>query len=134
MPSHTPGTTIHLPHGQTVTVTRVYSGFEFRANNLNVHQSVFPPGWSILLTTRLYDEEEDDEPLTEKEKIFGRQGREPLKFTRPTLHNDCLCISQIVNPSSTDFKPAASPTRQIAMMLWVTLWWYFHLVCDLPQS
>ncbi|KAL8343578.1 hypothetical protein RB598_004771 [Gaeumannomyces tritici] len=47
-------------------------------------------------------------------------------YTRPTLHDDCLFISSISNPSSSDFKPAASPTRQIAMMLWITLYWYFH--------
>ncbi|ROV92176.1 hypothetical protein VMCG_09286 [Cytospora schulzeri] len=47
-------------------------------------------------------------------------------FTSPTLQNDNIFISSISNPSSAHFKPAASPTRQIAMMLWITLYWYFH--------
>lgn len=47
-------------------------------------------------------------------------------FKRPTLHNDNLFISSISNPSSHDFKAPTSPTRQIAMMLWATLYWYFH--------
>lgn len=48
------------------------------------------------------------------------------RFKKPTLHNDHLFISSISQPSSTDFKQTGSPTRQIAMMLWATLWWYFH--------
>jgi hypothetical protein len=47
-------------------------------------------------------------------------------YTKPTLQNDNLFISSISNPSSSEFKPAASPTRQIAMMIWITLYWYFH--------
>ncbi|QIW99416.1 hypothetical protein AMS68_004934 [Peltaster fructicola] len=48
------------------------------------------------------------------------------RFKTPSLNNDHLFISSISNPSSSDFKPVTSPTRQIAMMLWATLWWYFH--------
>lgn len=48
------------------------------------------------------------------------------RFRKPSLRNDHLFISSISNPSSNDFKPASSPTRQIAMMLWASLWWYFH--------
>ncbi|KAJ8612746.1 hypothetical protein MRB53_037322 [Persea americana] len=55
-----------------------------------------------------------------------QEGRPYTGYTRPTLQNDHLFISSISNPSSQDFRPAASPTRQIAMMLWATLWWYFH--------
>ena len=121
------GTTLHLPNGQTVTVSPIFGGYSFKANNLNVHHSVFPPGWAITIHTQ-EDYDEDDEPLTEAEKVFGSNKHPVHKFTRPTLRTDHLFISSISNPSSTDFKPAASPTRQLAMMLWVTLWWYFHLV------
>ena len=121
------GTTLHLPNGQTVTVSPVFGGYSFKANDLNVHQSVFPPGWSIIINTK-ESEEEDHEPLTEKEKVFGSSKHATLKFSRPTLNRATLYLSTISNPSSIDFKPAASPTRQIAMMLWITLWWYFHLV------
>ena len=48
------------------------------------------------------------------------------RFRKPTLQNDHLFISSISNPSSSEFKPSSSPTRSIAMMLWATLWWYFH--------
>jgi hypothetical protein len=48
------------------------------------------------------------------------------RFTSPTLNRDSFYISYIVNPPSSDFKPVTSPTRQIAMMLWATMWWYFH--------
>ena len=48
------------------------------------------------------------------------------RFTKPTLQNDYLYISSITQPSNDAFKPASSPTRQIAMLLWATLWWYFH--------
>lgn len=48
------------------------------------------------------------------------------RYRKPTLTGDHLYISSISNPNSSDFKAAASPTRQIAMMLWATLYWYFH--------
>lgn len=121
------GTTLHLPNGQTITVSPIFGGFSFKANDLNVHQSIFPPGWSIIINTSDGDPN-DDEPLSEKEKVFGSNKHPTRKFSRPTLHNDNLYISTISNPSNTDFKPATSPTRQIAMMLWASLWWYFHQV------
>ena len=48
------------------------------------------------------------------------------RYKKPTLQNDHLFISSISNPNSNEFKAPISPTRQIAMMLWSTLWWYFH--------
>ena len=48
------------------------------------------------------------------------------RFTQPTLRNDSLYLSSISMPPSTDFKSPQSPTRQIALMLWATLYWYFH--------
>lgn len=122
-----PATTLHLPNGQTVTVTPVFGGYSFKSNNLNVHHSVFPPGWSIVINTQ-DDVSNDDEPLTETEKVFGSNKHPPHKFKTPTLRNDHIYISTVSNPSSADFKPATSPTRAYAMMLWITLWWYFHLV------
>ena len=128
------GTTLHLPHGQTVTVSHNSIGYEFKANNLNVHHSAFPPGWTIVIDTAENDDEEE-ELDTELDFYLNRSTKKPpKKFTRPTLRHDNLFISSISNPSSDDFKPAASPTRQIAMMLWTTLWWYFHLVSAHTRS
>lgn len=117
---------IHLPNGQTLTVTPVFAGFSFKSNDLNVHNSAFPPGWTIIIESQ---EDEDDEVA-----VNGRDSHDKFKqdrvhrYRHPTLHSDRMFISSISNPSSTDFKPATSPTRQIAMMLWATLWWYFHQV------
>lgn len=47
-------------------------------------------------------------------------------YRKPTLQSDSIFLSSISNPSSSDFKLPTSPTRQIAMMLWATLYWYFH--------
>ena len=127
---------IHLPDGQNFTVTPVFAGLFFKSHELSTHNNAFPIGWSVVLHTE--DAEGDDNgdggnsnnnnsknnnsgdgtPHTDKRHIHS--------FTRPTLQNDKLFISSISSPSSNDFKPAASPTRQIAMMLWVTLYWYFH--------
>lgn len=49
------------------------------------------------------------------------------RFKEPTLKNDMFYISSITMPSNDAFKPPSSPTRQIAMLVWATLWWYFHL-------
>ena len=118
---------VYLPNGQTLTVSPVFAGYSFKSNDLNVHQSAFPPGWTIILESEdELDEEtavqgEDASPLLKKRHVH--------RYKNPTLHNDSMFISAISNPSSIDFKPATSPTRQIAMMLWATLCWYFHQVC-----
>ena len=119
---------IHLPNGQTLTVSPVFAGLSFKANDLNVHHSVFPPGWTIILESVEAQHNGDESPPDEKEQIYGSRRNPPRRYKVPTLHNDNLFISSISNPSNTDFKPATSPTRQIAMMLWATLGWYFHQV------
>ncbi|EEY16767.1 aerobactin siderophore biosynthesis protein iucB [Verticillium alfalfae VaMs.102] len=119
-----PPTMLHLPDGQNFTVTPVFSGLFFKSHERNTHHNAFPIGWTVVLNT------EDDlapgetaDPDDEDEQIRRRRIH---AWKKPTLQNDNLFISSISNPSSSDFKPAASPTRQIAMMLWVTLYWYFH--------
>lgn len=121
-------TVVHLPNGQTVTVSPVFAGLSFKANDLNIHHSIFPPGWTIILETVDGDDDDDgtQSPPDEREQLYGSRKHPPKRYRTPTLHHDNLFISSISNPSNTDFKPATSPTRQIAMMLWATLWWYFH--------
>lgn len=127
--------TIHLPDGQTFTVQPVFGGLFFKSHELNRnHASPFPYGWTIVIHT-----EDDDRKLHDGDSPNFTVGDNPASsdygffrrssihsFTNPTLQNDSIYISSISNPSSAHFKPAASPTRQIAMMLWITLYWYFH--------
>ncbi|KAK4120467.1 hypothetical protein N657DRAFT_658392 [Parathielavia appendiculata] len=117
---------IHLPDGQRFTVTPVFAGLFFKSNELSTHHNAFPIGWTIVIHTEDDDNDDDEEGKTNS--TSGPSERKPHVhcFKKPTLHNDSLFISSISSPSSSDFKPAASPTRQIAMMLWVTLYWYFH--------
>ncbi|MCJ1312895.1 hypothetical protein MMC25_006571 [Agyrium rufum] len=117
---------IWLPNGQKLTVSPVFGGLFFKADSLNTHQAAFPPGWTIILQSEeeieLVDGEED-----ENDAYGGRTPRKHVhRFRTPTLHNDAMYISSISNPASSDFKPATSQTRQIAMMLWATLYYYFH--------
>ena len=131
--------TVHLPNGQTLTCTAVFAGLQFKANELNTHHNAFPAGWTIVIHSE--DDEEDHHPplpsqtahsLTPSQAASPAAGtpmerkRHIHRFRKPTLRSDHLFISSISNPSSSDFRPASSPTRQIAMMLWATLWWYFH--------
>lgn len=111
---------VFLPNGSVVTVSSVFGGFNFKPNELNVHHSAFPPGWSIILHSEEIEDDPDDPNLAPKRRIHPYRGA--------TLTNDSLYISSISNPSNADFRPPASPTRQTAMMLWVSLWWYFHQV------
>jgi len=129
---------VYLPDGQTITVIPVFAGLFFKSNELSTHTNAFPVGWTIVIHT------EDSADTDERNKEDGpasTQGKTPAasgplqpaeprphihSFTKPTLHHDSLFISSISNPSSSEFKPAASPTRQMAMMLWATLYWYFH--------
>ena len=134
--------TIHLPDGQTFTASPVFAGYAFKGDAIS-HESHFPVGWTTVLHT------EEGKPVfkegdTSKKDHDGANAKhvadapdkdaaEPPKtkkraraFTKPTLQNDTLFISSISNPSDQEFTPPASPTRHIAMMLWVTLYWYFH--------
>lgn len=122
--------TCHLPNGLTFTVTPVFGGVTFKSNDMNASNSTFPPGWTIIIHT--------EKSLGKSDEARDRTGSEDAlhsdsdsddnitRFTAPTLNRDFLYISYIVNPPSSEFKPATSPTRQIALMLWATLWWYFH--------
>ncbi|RAH70629.1 GNAT family N-acetyltransferase [Aspergillus aculeatinus CBS 121060] len=121
----------HLPNGQTFTVSPVFGGVSFKSNDGQQNHHVVLPGWSIVLNTSKPVENADSTMTDGSEEHRGRdrQSSEELvntRFTTPTLRNDSLYISYIVDPPSSEYKPVSSPTRQIAMMLWVTLWWYFH--------
>lgn len=131
---------LHLPNGQHLTVTPVFGGLYFKSNELSGHHAPFPPGWTVVLNSADDEEEEDSRNVpaehTEPSDPVSRSSTPrpvPLakkhmvhRFKRPTLHNDHLFISSISQPNNNDYKPVSSPTRQIAMMLWATLWWYFH--------
>jgi hypothetical protein len=125
---------VHLPNGQSLTVTPVFSGFFFKSNELSTHHTVFPPGWTIILQSEDDGEaavDPDHLDITKHHSIISIDGlaqpkKPPHRFRQPTLHGDSLYISSISQPSTTEFRPASSPTRQIAMMLWATLYWYFH--------
>ncbi|KAJ5678751.1 hypothetical protein N7462_006995 [Penicillium macrosclerotiorum] len=123
-------TSCHLPNGLTFTVKPVFGGVTFKSNDLHSHNSTFPPGWTIIIHSekpleKQTEERGRQEPGEERPRSSGSDDN-ITRFTTPTLNRDCLYISYIVNPPSSDFKPAISPTRQIAMMLWATMWWYFH--------
>jgi hypothetical protein len=136
---------VHLPDGQTFTVTPIFGGVGFKSHELNTHNHPYPAGWTVVLHTEDEakakeeaeetnnnggDDDDDDGDTRDNMASLASLALRPKPnirpFTRPTLHSDTLFLSSIANPSSSEFKPAASPTRQIAMMVWVTLYWYFH--------
>lgn len=119
---------VHLPNGQILTVTPVFGGLYFRSNDVHSHhQGIFPPGWTIVLQTEDFSDEHDV-PTPADDAAEGDESRRHHihRYTKPTLHNDNLFISSISKPSDSDFKAPTSPTRLIAMMLWATLYWYYH--------
>jgi RimJ/RimL family protein N-acetyltransferase len=131
--------TVHLPNGQTLLVQPVFGGLSFKSPDLHTSHSVFPPGWTIILNSE--DDEDDHHPPTASMAAHTQnvhaendpnRPSTPMRkhhihrFRKPSLQNDHMFISSISNPNSSDFKPSSSPTRSIAMMLWATLWWYFH--------
>ncbi|TGO91411.1 hypothetical protein BPOR_0028g00030 [Botrytis porri] len=123
-------TIVHLPNGYHITVNPVFGGFFFKANELNTHSSIFPAGWTVIIQTEDCSDEHplnSDSEAIELQDAPAERHRHIHPFRIPTLRNDSLFISSISNPSSNDFKAPISPTRQIAMMLWATLYWYFHL-------
>lgn len=119
-------TTCYLPNGLTYNISPVFGGVTFKSADYNAqHSSAFAPGWTIMINTTKPQktEEQSDQPDSEKVR---HEGDNTTRFTTPTLTHDNLYISYIVNPPSSDYKPVTSPTRQVAMMLWATLCWYFH--------
>jgi N5-hydroxyornithine acetyltransferase len=125
---------VHLPNGQTLTVTRIFGGLYFKSNELSLHHNhcPFPPGWTVVLNS-----EYDLDPSKPPEDDFGFVPREGSRSIHPyhkaTLHNDHLFISSISQPPSSEFKPASSQARHIAMMLWASLYWYFQQAEPAPQ-
>lgn len=131
-----PPSKVYLPDGQKFTVQPVFSGLQFKSNDMSIGRarSPFPPGWTVVLHTaedatpsghtnghtRQQSEDSDSEKSDESAK------HRIHKWTTPTLQNDTVFISSIVQPSSEDFEPAKSPSRQIALMVWITLYWYFQ--------
>jgi RimJ/RimL family protein N-acetyltransferase len=120
-------TTCYLPNGLTFNVSPVFGGVTFKSADFNVqHNSTFPPGWTIIINTEKPQKPQNKEKEQDSENAQTHYEEHFTRFTTPTLNRDSLYISYIVNPPSSDYKPVTSFTRQIAMMLWATLWWYFH--------
>ncbi|KXL50725.1 hypothetical protein M433DRAFT_73895 [Acidomyces richmondensis BFW] len=115
---------VHLPNGQTLSVSPVFGGVQFKANDLATHQNAFPPGWTITLHCEENPDDDNPEDTGADDAVIADHHH--AARPSPSLRHDHLFISTISNPSSSDFRPPSSPTRQIAMMLWATLWWYFH--------
>lgn len=138
-----PAQTIYLPNGQTYTVTPIFGGYTFKSNDLDLHHSAMPPGWTVNLQTEDEVDDEDDDRIRRRSRIYLGKGEGPPqvqrmtvthRFTRPTLQGDSLYISSVSIPSSGDFKTPASPSRHVAMMLWATLHWYFHKEAPSPHT
>ena len=128
---------VRLPDGQTITVTPVFSGLFFKPNQLSNHPHAFPVGWTVVLNTRDVQppaNDRQDASRGNEDQVNGGYDVAPHEsvrphlrpYTKPTLQDDNLFISSMSVPSSSEYKSPASPTRQIAMMLWITLYWYFH--------
>lgn len=108
--------TCFLPNGRTFTVTPVFGGVSFKFNDLRLsHDTALHPGWSVGISTHKPSNKDDNDVNCQI-----------LPFTKPTLGRDDFYISAIFSTSNVDYKPPISPTREIAKMVWVTLWWYFH--------
>ncbi|PLB41890.1 GNAT family N-acetyltransferase [Aspergillus candidus] len=114
----------YLPNGLSFTVKSVFGGVTFRSNDMKLTNSIVPPGWNIVLSTDRRETAKEERPSSR----HSDKDQDPgfTRFTTPTLRHDSLYLSSIVDPPSTEYKPVSSHARQLAMMLWVTLWWYFH--------
>jgi hypothetical protein len=114
---------VHLPNGHKLSVTPVFGGVYFKSVDAQTHQ-IFPPGWTITIES---ETEHHDNPLSSVPAETSEDDFDT--YRQPSLQSDRLSISSISNPPNEhnpSHFPASSPTRQIAMMLWATLYWYFH--------
>ena len=139
---------VHLPDGQNFTVQPVFSGLFFKSNEINTHPTPFPAGWWVDLHSETSDDDDNkgngndagNDVDCQHEENSPRSRRSHIhKYSRPTLQNDTVYISSISSPSSSDYRPPASASRQIALMMWITLYWYFQQpepepYLDTPES
>ncbi|KAJ5893821.1 hypothetical protein N7495_005512 [Penicillium taxi] len=123
-------TTCSLPNGLKFTVSPVFGGITFKSSDVTPHKlTLFPPGWTVMIHSGKESTELEKQGTSQDEHENEHEQPHSVsttRFTTPTLSGDCLYISYTVSPPDSDFRPPISPTRQIAMMLWATLWWYFH--------
>ncbi|ROT38264.1 hypothetical protein SODALDRAFT_312840 [Sodiomyces alkalinus F11] len=129
---------LRLPDGQNFTVTPVFAGLFFKSHKLNTHPNAFPIGWTVVLNTEEGNRDDsvdaashhpgtgEAQDRSQEENQTRPHRRRINPYKKPTLQNDNLFISTTSTPSNSEYRPAASPSRQIAMMLWITLYWYFH--------
>jgi len=119
---------VYLPDGQSFTVQPVFGGLFFKDKELNVNPTPFPAGWTVALHTEKHAEPDTQRPTTSGDGNPPQQPRQSqtYRYRQPTLRHDTIFISSISTPSSNDYRPHASPSRQIALMLWISLYWYFQ--------
>lgn len=146
---------VYLPDGQTFTVSPLFGGKGFKSNDVKSHGPAYPIGWTVVLHTEevaqpdwgpvayrgrvdenhVRNDTENDNNDGENEG-GGDEGestanepkpkRRIKPFVKPSVDGDKLFISSVSRPSNDDYNAPVSPTREIAMMIWVTLYWYFH--------
>lgn len=124
---------LHLPDGQNFTVQPWFQGWFFKSNELNNgRQAPFPAGWSVVLDTEKDDDITnsfdgvtlaDGDGSTESKPTAHGKTR---PWSRPTLQNDSIFISGVSNPASSEFNTPMSQSRQTALMLYISLYWYFQ--------
>ena len=91
-----------------LTVTAVFGGLSFKSNELNIHHSAFPPGWTIVIQSQdELDPASGDDAGTSDEHASSTIHTH--RYRLPTLQRDEIFISSISNPSSSDFKPPHIP-------------------------
>ena len=111
---------IRLPDGQLISVTPVFAGLFFKSHELSPPQHAIPAGWSIVIHTE--DDHKPGDSSSPDPKEGDEHGAESKPaihtYTKPTLQNDSLFISSVSMPASSEFKPAASPTRSSVSASW----------------
>ncbi|KAK6826024.1 hypothetical protein PG987_013518 [Apiospora arundinis] len=106
---------VHLPDGQVIVAQPIFNGIFFKSNDTNHRHTPFPAGWTIALHT----EDSPDQAHGDSRAGAGAATAEGTAV-RPRIK------TSISNPSSDEYEPAKSPSRQVALMLYISLYWYFQ--------
>ncbi|KAK8024837.1 hypothetical protein PG990_002660 [Apiospora arundinis] len=102
---------VHLPDGQVIVAQPIFNGIFFKSNDTNHRHTPFPAGWTIALHT-------EDSP----DQAHGDSRAGAGAATAEGTASDTIFISSISNPSSDEYEPAKSPSRQVALMLYISLY------------
>ncbi|KAI0205590.1 acyl-CoA N-acyltransferase [Astrocystis sublimbata] len=122
-------TVVHLPNGQIFKVLPSSEGYEFQCEEPGQDPLPIPTGWMAAIHRKVDTDGRPEPSVAFEGEVDDASSIAPtrsLPFSSPSLVYDTISIHEPATSPKNTFKPHVSPSRQVALMLWVSLYWYFQ--------